>query len=338
MNKIESFVSVVLPFRDNVEIVAKSVPPLHKLLDDQFTDYEIVLVDNASNSRNDEIIGKLLSKFTSIRALILTESVSTEIACYAGLENSIGDVSIIFDPLLDPIEIIPELVLKVRSGNDVVVGCTSIKKTISYKIAASLFRKYFADFLAYKVPKDATMLRAISRRALNSILSRNRHIHHFFMDISNSGYTDDIFEYSRKKNSKEFIDNSLRNGFRNFLSILVFNSTKPLRLINMLGLLGSCFAILISLYVFVVNLLKTNVAEGWTTLTLFTSIQFFIMFMVMFLFGEYIARLVDEGKECEPYSILSEKHSSVMLNQDRWNVLTESESDDKNLTQTGRDR
>lgn len=55
-------------------------------------------------------------------------------------------------------------------------------------------------------------------------------------------------------------------------------------------------------------------------------------------FGEYLSRLLDDRSEQAAYSIVFEKNSAVMVNQDRLNVLNDAITVAPNLVQTGRDR
>jgi ABC-type dipeptide/oligopeptide/nickel transport system permease subunit len=102
---------------------------------------------------------------------------------------------------------------------------------------------------------------------------------------------------------------------------MVFNSTKPLRWISGLGVLGSMMAFSFSLYSLVIHYFKETVIEGWTTMVLFTSLLFMIMFIILAFLGEYLSRLLDDRNEQSDYTVSFEKNSSVMLNEKRENVI-----------------
>lgn len=61
-------------------------------------------------------------------------------------------------------------------------------------------------------------------------------------------------------------------------------------------------------------------------------------FLILSLFGEYLARLLEDRADVRAYNVIYERHSSVMLDMDRLNVSQNSEADEINLVQTGRDR
>jgi hypothetical protein len=117
---------------------------------------------------------------------------------------------------------------------------------------------------------------------------------------------------------------TLFSGIAQSLQLMVFNSTKPLRWISVLGVLGSFFAFIFALYSIVVNILKNNVADGWTSMVFFTSFLFMILFIILAFLGEYMARLLNENNGQKSYDVSSEETSAVMLEIDRFNVLHQS--------------
>ena len=71
---------------------------------------------------------------------------------------------------------------------------------------------------------------------------------------------------------------------------------------------------------------------------MFMSVLFGLLFAILAFFGEYLGRLLDDRSEQRDYDVVSEKNSSVMQEENRFNVLSESISNDVNLVQTGRNR
>jgi len=97
-------------------------------------------------------------------------------------------------------------------------------------------------------------------------------------------------------------------------------------------------AFLFGLYSVAVHFFKHHVIEGWTTMILFMSAQFFVLFVIFSFFGEYLARLLIDHSGRSPYNVVYEKNSSVMIDIEKLNVLNSSETDSVNLSQTGRNR
>ena len=156
------------------------------------------------------------------------------------------------------------------------------------------------------------------------------------MRIQKTGYPSCTYAYKLLEGAAD--KKSVIRGLRDFIRLLVFNSSRPLRWMSVLGFVGSLAACLFAAYSVLIHLVSGHVVEGWTTTILFMSILFMLQFVMMAFFGEYLGRLLDDRSEQADYSVVFEKNSSVMVNPDRVNVLTEATSSDLNLVQTGRNR
>ena len=112
------------------------------------------------------------------------------------------------------------------------------------------------------------------------------------------------------------------------MNVIVANSTNPLRLVSLLGLLAAGLNLLYALYVIVVYLVKKDVAPGWATLSLTMSSMFFLLFVSLAVISEYVGRILMENHNRPAYFLLDEKNSNVVLDEDAMkNVIDESLQD-----------
>ena len=72
---------------------------------------------------------------------------------------------------------------------------------------------------------------------------------------------------------------------------LLLSSGRPLRLLTFLSIGGAGLNLLYSVYIDVVNILKDEVAEGWTSLSAQITGLFFILFLVLAVLSEYVLRI-----------------------------------------------
>ena len=318
MDKISNFVSVVTLLERDASTTEVYLKALHKHLDSNFDDYEIVLLDQ---SPDDELMNKLdglLTVIPSIRYLKLAFSVHDDVALAAGMENAIGDFVILHSETEDPVDCISDLVKLSLEGFDIVIGKSLQNQTIGYKFVRPMIQNVLKR-IGYTVPRDATRLRCLSRRAVNAVTQSGRFHHQFYVRINNTGYPFTVFDYVQNNYADK--KRTLRQGLLQGLYLLVFNSTKPLRWMSGLGVFGSFLAFSFSLYSLIVHYFKDTVIEGWTTMILFTSMLFMIMFIILAFLGEYLGRLLDERNDQSDYTVSFEKNSSVMLNENRENVI-----------------
>lgn len=331
--KSESFVSVVIVVKARLRDIHATLMDVHRVLDENYTDYEIVTIAAGINSTNASDEDIILKKIPSVRIIHLSTEVSIDIALVAGLENAIGDFVVLWNPYADPVEVIPELVKKCRGGQDVVVGVTTRPKSFSYRIIRRLVNMTLKA-IEYDLPVNSTGLRCLSRRAVNAVTRIGRFHHQFYLRIQKTGYPAGAFPYIPLHEGEGM---GLFSSVRRLLRLMVFNSSRPLRWMSAIGFSGSLAGFIFACYSVLIHLIDGHVVEGWTTLVLFMSLLFTLQFIMMAFFGEYLGRLLDESSDQSEYAVVYERNSDVMLNADRVNVLSDSVSSEKNLVQTGRD-
>jgi hypothetical protein len=175
----------------------------------------------------------------------------------------------------------------------------------------------------YRVPKHATMLRAISRRGVNLLMSRRRRIKLLFVDMSRALARFDVHVYSFAPGTRH--RKSLLKGAREAATIVVHYSLAPLRIVGLTGLLASLLSVAISVYALGLRLFNDDVIEGWTSLSVFMSCQFTLLFLILTVYSEYMVRIAEDREGIREYDVAREFHSSVMIDERRRNVTSEAE-------------
>lgn len=334
-DKDESFISVVTVLdRTTCDCIGK-LKSIQGELSLHSSDYEIVLVVQKSMrlSYRDQL-EKLLQELPSIRYLQLSSDVSGEVAWSAGLENAIGDFVVCFNLKCDPTGIIYQAVDLCKTGHDVVVGTVNEQASFGYRLIRP-FAGWLLKLIDYRLPKGATSFRCLSRRAVNAVLDTGRFYQQLFMQIQRTGYGWAELPYKEEVTGPA---HTLAGGILSAMRLMVFNTTLPLRMMSLLGLLGSSLALLFSLYSVLLKFFKDDVVVGWASTILVISLFSTMMFIILAFISEYLNRILTELSKAGEYSVVFEKQSSVMIDLDRINVLDNSENNAVNLVQTGRDR
>jgi hypothetical protein len=331
--KSESFVSVVIVVQTRLQDMHSTLLDVHHILDENYTDYEMVIIAPGINSTNAQDEDLILKNIPSVRLIHLSTEVYIDVALAAGLENAIGDFVVLWNPYADPVSVIPDVVSLCRAGKDVVVGVTTRPKSFSYQLIRRLVNMTLRA-IEYDLPTNSTGLRCLSRRAVNAVTRVGRFHHQFYLRIQKTGYPAGAFPYT-PFNEAEGV--GMLKSVRRLLRLMVFNSSRPLRWMSGIGFCGSLAAFVFASYSVLIHLLNGHVVEGWTTLVLFMSLLFTLQFIMMAFFGEYLGRLLDESSDQSEYAVVYERNSEVMLNADRVNVLSDSVCPETNLVQTGRD-
>lgn len=329
-----TFISLVIT--TNGELNGEWLRGYADYLKNNYSDYEMLIIDYGQGDGDNRNKSKLLSEVDKMRWLKITDVCSQEVAMAAGMENAIGDIIVIGSEENLTEEVIGLAVDECFAGNDIVIGCSRVYKPFWYRVGSRIFRICARKLIRYNLPVNDTWFRAVSRRAANAVMNNSRFHLMLLMQISNCGYECCDLKYELSGKLRRYP--GIIASFSRAVSMLVFNSTRPLRVFNGLGLAASGLAFIFGAYSVLIHLWKNNVLEGWTTTILFMSILFFILFLILSLFGEYLARLLEDRSDVRAYSVVYERHSSVMLDVNRLNVSQNSESDEINLVQTGRDR
>ena len=96
------------------------------------------------------------------------------------------------------------------------------------------------------------------------------------------------------------------------MKFLISTSDAPMRIVSMLSVFGAFMNIIYSVYILIIALVKTNVGEGWITLSLQQSGMFFLISIFFFILSEYILNMKNPTiNEFSKY--ISKEFSSVII-------------------------
>ncbi|MNZ70231.1 putative glycosyltransferase CsbB [compost metagenome] len=331
--KSESFVSVVIVIPTHLNDIYVALYDVASLLEKHYSDYELVVIAPGLDSTNAEAEDRVLKNIPCVRIIHLSTPVFHDVALAAGLENAIGDFVVLWNPLSDPADVVPQSVNQCRDGTDVVVGVSNHVRSLRYRAIRRLMNIVLRA-IDYEIPSNSTNLRCLSRRAVNAVTRIGRFHHQFYLRIHKTGYPAGVLQYTPIKDAE---GGGIVRSLRRLMRLVVFNSSRPLRWMSVLGFIGSISGFLFASYSVLLHLFSGLVVEGWTTTILFMSSLFIIQFVMMAFFGEYLGRLLDESSAQAEYAVVYERTSEVMVNADRVNVTNTSISPELNLVQTGRD-
>jgi polyisoprenyl-phosphate glycosyltransferase len=326
MTLSDCFVSVVAPLSNDADIAESFVLETNAVLKQTYANYEIVLVDDGSSDDTVSRVSGLLSRIDCIRLIPLSRPFGIEVAISAGLDSAIGDYVVVALPDSDPPSLIPQMVERSRSGHRTIVGVTRSRSAEGplMRFGAKLFYWYCSKKLRLAIPENSTYFRVLSRQVVNAITqirARARFLRVFSAEV---GFAAERFEYETSPRRNRPRRRSLFDAVSLATSIVVANSTHPLRVVSWLGLFLSALNLVYMAYVVAVFLLKEQIAEGWVTLSLQTAVMFFCLFLFVTVLCEYIGRILSEVRERPNYFALEERNSSVVIaNQDRKNVTTQ---------------
>jgi glycosyltransferase involved in cell wall biosynthesis len=313
--KQDMFVSAVAPVLGGSETMTSFVLETAELLQSTYSNYELVLVDSASDEATIEKLMSLLKELACVRVIRLSQTANREIMIFAGLEAAIGDYVVVLMPPTDPPRVVADLVNIMASDHDIVFGLSEIpiRRSIVSQLGARLFYWYGRKYLGLNIPPSSTYLVGLNRRSINAltrIKGRYRHVRHLTRQV---GFKSAIYHYTPSAAIEAAKERSFVESIRLAKEIVVSYSHHPLRVVSWLGLLASGCNLIYALYAISVYLFDRRVSEGWTTLSLELAVMFFLLFIILSVICEYIGRILEETRVQPAYHIMEELNSTVLV-------------------------
>jgi glycosyltransferase involved in cell wall biosynthesis len=309
---IDQFISVVVVTDSKSRYVDREVKALSGTLKAGYTNYEIIVVDNNLAPAETVKLTDLLKTVACVRVIQLSREYSKDVCVFTGLESAIGDV-VIIKSVTDPVPLIKKFIAQVQT-RDLVFGISTrrIRAGLINNYGAKLFYWYNRHFLDIYIPERSTYFMAFSRRAVNAITRSRQHARHIRYLARQVGYKSSEIFYEPNKRSvpeKKRVSELLVSA----LELSTNYSKSPLRFVSWVGFAVSILNLVYAIYVVSVKLFVSNVAQGWTTLSLQASIMFFFLFAILAVLCEYIGQILQESRQQPPYHIADELNSKVSV-------------------------
>jgi len=294
-----------------------------RLLSENYRYFELLLIDNGTQSGLAMQIEVLQKQLPNIRVIRLSREYSNEVALAAALDNSIGDYVVVMDIDTDPPDLIPHLVSTAARGYDVVIAeWNGEDESFLHRSITRFFFRTASRLLGYSLRPNASYFRVFSRRCVNSITrirSKNRYLRCLNGLV---GFSQTSVPYHRLASNKKKMTTRLDETLRSTVGIIISNTSAPLRFASLLSLLACLLNFVYLFYVLIVSLVKKHLAEGWLTTSITHTIMFLMMFLILSILSEYIGRILHEIKEQPLYFVEYETTSSVSsLDRERLNVV-----------------
>lgn len=327
MSVTECFVSVVAPIYNDADIIESFVKDVIKILEDNYSDYELILVDDDSNDNTVDQIKTILQTKNCIRLIRLSRFFGQEIAISAGLESAIGDFAVVMIADSDPPDLIPDIVNLSRSGAGIVYGIKKhrFREPLILRLGAYLFYWFINKILKLKLPKNSTHYRVLSRQAVNAMVRVKDRFRYLHTLSSHVGYSNRSFVYETISRRKKPRGKKLGEAINLAINIIIANTNHPLRIVSFVGLGISILNLIYIGYIIAVYFIKDKVVEGWITQSMQMAVMFFFIFLILTILCEYIGRLLVETENRPLYHVMEEINSSVMIsNIERKNITNRS--------------
>jgi len=284
------------------EELVKSLSPLGYV-------WELIIVDDGSPDGTWECILGLQRRDSRIRGLRLSRNFGHQYALLAGMSEARGAAVITLDAdLQHPPSLLPSLVREWEEGSKIVHTVRRDCPGVSWskRFTSKMFYRVFSFLSGVHISPGMADFRLLDQQVVREIL-RLKESGLFLRGLvqwvgySNSRVEFDCADRFAGETSYNF-GRMLRFAWTGITSF----SVVPLRLATGLGLLTSLFAFYELLDALYVKVFTFNAVPGWTSLFGLVSLLFGILFILIGITGEYIARVLEEVRG-RPRFVISDR-------------------------------
>ena len=301
-------IAVVIPMYCEEKMVQTCYARLKNVLEKIETyDYEILFINDGSTDHTLALLKEIAMENEKVKVISFSRNFGHQAAVTAGLQEVTADAIVIMDcDLQDPPEVIPEMLELWEAGNEVIYGKRKKREGEScFKLlTAKLFYTTLNALSETEIPKDTGDFRLVDRKVvdtINLLPEHNKFLRGLFSWV---GYRQIPYEYERK----ERVAGKTKYPFSKMLKLagdgILSFSTKPLKLVGVLGMMSLVVSFFILLYAILSFVFKWNdLIPGWTsimvTVTFFAGVQLLSIWVI----AEYMARIYDESRARPQYII-----------------------------------
>jgi glycosyltransferase involved in cell wall biosynthesis len=316
------FLSLVVVLRNQAGELETLLKDISGVLQSLVTHHELTVVDNGSDDDSVAVLERLTREdgLPNVQVYSLIKQVNRDAACWAGVENALGDFVAVFDPATDDVAYLAQMMDAAVHGADVVFARNEIqpRHSVSYGVAFAIFNRIYQWLSGVHLSREAPAYRLLSRRVVNIILQHPQPAITYRHLPATGGFVRVNLSYRAQPRSAQ--RRLLRDSLDRGAFLLVSTTRAPLRMVTTLSLFGAGANLAYSVYVIAVWAFKKDVAPGWVTLSLQQSGMFFLISVVLLVLGEYILHVASLSNEGPPYIIGREYTSARMTARGELNV------------------
>lgn len=261
--------------------------------------FEFLFTDNASIDNTFEILAERAASDPRIRVLRFSRNFGFQRSILMNYLNSRGAAAVQIDAdLQDPPELVSDFLRAWENGYKVVYG---IRKRRPELFLKRWTRKVYYRLVTWlsetDLPVDAGDFRLVDRLIIDELRTVQEQTPYLRGLIANMGYAQKGIPYDRSARTAGRSKFRLLQLVELGLDGITSQSTRPLRLITLFGVLASALAFGAALfYLYVFFYVPTTLPAGFTTLTLIALASLGLNALFIGMIGEYVGRIFNNTR------------------------------------------
>ena len=301
------FLSVVVPFLNEEEVLPSFVSELRENLDDIQVTYEVLFVDDGSTDGGATWLAELCANsWPQARVVSLTRNFGHMSALSAGIDESIGEwVAMLDADLQHPPDLIGEMLDLAITNGAYVAQAVRVDRDGDSSMKRMTARAYYGTmkrFGAVESPGNAADFRVINRVVVDQMRGLPERERVYRMLIPWLGYPTVYLEFQAPPRTEGTSKYSMSKMFHLGLSSITSFTTAPLRIATGAGAVLGTFGLLAAIFV-IFNWAFGEPSSGWPSLIATMLILGGVQLLAIGILGEYLAKVYEQLKARPLYVI-----------------------------------
>jgi len=300
------YISVVIPVYRASQSLHELGEKLTHVLSAMGRDYEIIMVNDGSPDHSWEVLQELVEKTANLTVINLGKNVGQHNALICGFHYAKGEIVVTMDDdLQHPPETIPELIKPLSEGWDVVLASWEDKRHGVIQNLGSHFMGWLNNrIFGNKKHLKFSAYRAIQGTVIKEVVSmttRFPFISGMLMQVTDKIVNIEVEHHERKHGQSNYTFGSLLELSSH---LLINYSSIPIRFVSFVGIGVSLFSLVIASIYLLQKSFVNEAPLGWTTIVLLISFYNSLLFLILAILGEYLARILAEvGNNRKTFSV-----------------------------------
>lgn len=307
--------SIIIPVHNESNNLTWHHDKILSELADQKCDFEIMYIDDGSTDNSLDIIRGFSTDNSKTHYRALSRNFGKEAAIAAGLNAVTGDAALVIDSDgQHPIELLPNFIAKWQDGFDVIIGIRESNQ--GEGIVKLLGSKLFYVLLkiidgSREAKPGSTDFRLLDRKvidAYNSLTERNRISRHL---IDWLGFKQTTVSFRARPRHAGKASYSYGKLVKLAIDGAITHSTRPLKLIGVLGMLISSISLILVIFLSIEMYILSDplhlAITGTAFLAIFLSFLVGIVLICQGMLALYLENVYHETQNRPLYIVYEEK-------------------------------
>lgn len=300
MKNLKKKISIVIPVYNEEKVIPELVKRVKNYIkSNKNYEFEIVFVENGSGDRSYDLLKKHTKNLKFFKLLQLSKNFGADGGIVAGIHYATGDACVIMmADLQEPVELINDFIEKWERGYEIVYGIVKKRTASSIRnLSSKLFYKFINLLTNNMFPENASDFRLIDKKVYETIKNMPEQNKYLRGLVIWTGFKQIGVPFNREK---RFAGESKAN-FKTVLFVAmngIFSfSYLPLRLVSTTGIFLTIISFILMIIYIVIFIVRGREAPGIATVILLLLFLFGILFFVLGVISEYLARIYDDVKQ-----------------------------------------